>query len=136
MSMVAEDVKSKDVGRAIEKSIKNAGFKPIANLSGHSLDKYTIHAGRTIPNMWSIGSFSLEKDVAYACEPFLTYADGMGYVKEGKIKNYDIQSVKKQRSCMMLTVCQNIWQCRIMLQLGVAETPRGCHFRCFGVKRK
>ena len=40
--MVAEDVKSKDVGRAIEKSIKNAGFKPIANLSGHSLDKYTI----------------------------------------------------------------------------------------------
>ena len=35
----------------IEKSIKNAGFKPIANLSGHSLDKYTIHAGRTIPNM-------------------------------------------------------------------------------------
>ena len=33
------------------------GFKPIANLSGHSLDQYTIHAGKTVPNMWTIGSF-------------------------------------------------------------------------------
>ena len=87
MSMVAENVKSKDIGKTIEKSIKNAGFKPIANLSGHSLDKYTIHAGKTIPNMWSLGSFPLEKDVAYACEPFVTYADGIGFVREGKIKN-------------------------------------------------
>ena len=110
MSMVAEDVKSKDVGRAIEKSIKNAGFKPIANLSGHSLDKYTIHAGRTIPNMWSIGSFSLEKDVAYACEPFLTYADGMGYVKEGKIKNiYAISNRKKTKDADADRMLEYIW---------------------------
>ena len=42
------------------------GIKPIANLSGHSLDQYTIHAGKTVPNMWSIGSFDFSEDEAYA----------------------------------------------------------------------
>ena len=63
------------------------GFKPIANLSGHSLDQYTIHAGKTVPNMWSIGSFDFSEDVAYACEPFVTAKNGLGFVRNGKIKN-------------------------------------------------
>ena len=57
MSMIKSGVKSKDVGRKIQNTIMDMGFKPIANLSGHSLDQYTIHAGKTVPNMWSIGSF-------------------------------------------------------------------------------
>ena len=46
MSMIKSGVKSSDVGRTIESTIKGRGFKPIANLSGHSLDQYTIHAGK------------------------------------------------------------------------------------------
>ena len=46
MSMIKSGVKSKDVGRKIQNSIMDMGFKPIANLSGHSLDQYTIHAGK------------------------------------------------------------------------------------------
>ena len=57
------------------------------NLSGHSLAQYTIHAGKSIPNIWSIGSFSFKGDVAYACEPFVTTGEGSGIVQEGKIKN-------------------------------------------------
>jgi len=52
MSMIKAGVKSKDVGRTIQKTIQDMGFKPIANLSGHSLDQYTIHAGKTVPNMF------------------------------------------------------------------------------------
>ena len=61
MSMIKTGVKASDIGRTIESTIKQMGFKPIANLSGHSLDQYTIHAGRSIPNIWSIGGFSLSR---------------------------------------------------------------------------
>ena len=87
MSMIKIGVKSSDVGRTIEKTVKQLGFKPIMNLSGHSLAQYTIHAGKSIPNIWSIGSFSFKGDEAYACEPFVTTDQGSGVVEEGPIKN-------------------------------------------------
>ena len=76
MSMIKSGIKSKDVGRKIQNTIMDMGFKPIANLSGHSLDQYTIHAGKTVPNMWSIGAFDFSGDEAYACEPFVTAKNG------------------------------------------------------------
>ena len=57
MSMIKAGVKASDIGRTIETTIKQMGYKPIANLSGHSLEQYTIHAGKSIPNIWSIGGF-------------------------------------------------------------------------------
>ena len=95
MSMIKVGVKSKDVGRKIQNTIMDMGFKPIANLSGHSLDQYTIHAGKTIPNMWSIGSFDFSEDEAYACEPFVTAKNGLGFVRNGKIKNIFALSSRK-----------------------------------------
>ena len=58
----------------------------------------------------TVFGFSLEKDVAYACEPFLTYADGMGYVKEGKIKNiYAISNRKKTKDADADRMLEYIW---------------------------
>jgi len=96
MSMIKVGIKSKDVGRKIQNTIMDMGFKPIANLSGHSLDQYTIHAGKTVPNMWSIGSFDFSEDVAYACEPFVTAKNGLGFVRNGKIKNIFALSSRKR----------------------------------------
>ena len=87
MSMIKVGVKSKDVGRKIQNTIMDMGLKPIANLSGHSLDQYTIHAGKTVPNMWTIGSFSFSENEAFACEPFVTTKNALGFVRNGKIKN-------------------------------------------------
>ena len=99
MSMIKVGVKASDIGRTIEKTIKQNGCIPIQNLSGHSLDQYTIHAGKSIPNIWSIGSFSLSDSNAYACEPFVTTSEGLGFVKEGKIKNiYALVSRKKTKN--------------------------------------
>ena len=77
-----------EIGRIIEKTITKYGCKPIQNLSGHSLERYTIHAGKSIPNIWTIGhSFNLSVNNVYAIEPFVTTNDGQGVVYEGKIKN-------------------------------------------------
>lgn len=87
MSIIRVGTKSSDVGKAIENTTKQMGGIPIANLSGHSLEQYTIHAGKSVPNIWSIGSFSFQSTEAYACEPFVTTPDGSGFVREGKTRN-------------------------------------------------
>jgi len=77
-----------DIGRVIEATITKFGFRPIQNLSGHSLQQYTVHAGKSIPNIGTRGSsFALLPNEAYAIEPFVTTKDGQGVVYEGKTRN-------------------------------------------------
>jgi len=110
MSMIKAGVKSKDVGRTIQKTIQDMGFKPIANLSGHSLDQYTIHAGKTVPNMWTIGSFLFSENEAYACEPFVTTKNALGFVRNGKIKNiFALVSRKKTKDEEADRLTDYIW---------------------------
>lgn len=110
MSMIKAGVKASDVGRTIEKTVKQFGCKPIANLSGHSLDQYTIHAGKSIPNVWSIGSFSLSDTEAYACEPFVTTNNGLGFVRNDKIKNiFALVSRKKTKNDEADQLAEYIW---------------------------
>ncbi len=111
MSMIKVGVKASDIGRTIEKTIKQMGFKPIANLSGHSLGQYTIHAGRSIPNIWSIGGFTLAENTAYACEPFVTTEKGGGFVRNGKIKNiFALNSRKKTKNDEADKLLDYIWE--------------------------
>jgi methionyl aminopeptidase len=102
--------KSSDIGKAIENSIIKSGFLPIKNLSGHSLERYTIHAGKSIPNINSIGSFLLEANQAYAIEPFLTLKNGIGVVYEGKIANiFAITSRKPTKNKEYDSFLDEIW---------------------------
>ena len=87
ISIIRIGTKSSDVGKIIENTVKQMGGIPIANLSGHSLEQYTIHAGKSVPNIWSIGSFSFQATEAYACEPFVTTTEGLGFVREGNTRN-------------------------------------------------
>lgn len=85
----------RDIGFIIEREIKSAGFKPIKNLSGHSLGRYQIHGGEYIPNYrdaLAIGRFRSGK--AYAIEPFGT--NGRGYVVEDRssVQIYALRSSK------------------------------------------
>ncbi len=93
------NTKASDIGRVIETAIDRMGYRPIQNLSGHSLQQYVIHAGKSIPNIWTVGSsFALQPNEAYAIEPFATTKDGMGVVHEGKVRNiYGITSRKPSK---------------------------------------
>ncbi|MFM8659614.1 MAG: type II methionyl aminopeptidase [Candidatus Nitrosotenuis sp.] len=111
MAMVKEGTKSSDIGKTIQKTITQYNLKPIGNLSGHSLEQYTIHAGKSIPNMWSIGSFSLSSKEAYACEPFVTTAKGLGFVRDGKTKNiFGLVSRKKTKNENANKLADFIWE--------------------------
>src|SRR5208283_1635897 len=72
------------IGSLIETTIKNRGFKPISNLTGHSVGRYLIHAGTSIPNVGQPMSLSKVKaGEVYAIEPFVTLPDAVGRVDDG-----------------------------------------------------
>ena len=105
------NTKASDIGKVIERAISKQGFKPIQNLSGHSLEQYTIHAGRSIPNIWAIGSsFNLVSNQAYAIEPFVTTKEGQGVVFEGKVRNiFSITSRKPTKEKEVDEFLEDIW---------------------------
>ncbi len=111
MSIIRVGTKASDVGKTIETTVKQMGGIPIANLSGHSLEQYTIHAGKSVPNIWSIGSFSFQSTEAYACEPFVTTPDGLGFVREGKIRNiFSLATRKRSKDEEANKLIDFIWQ--------------------------
>jgi methionyl aminopeptidase len=70
-----------DVGAAVERVIKGRGFKPISNLTGHQVSRYTIHAGVSIPNVTGgMTGGRFEPWSVYALEPFVTLPDAKGFV--------------------------------------------------------
>jgi len=69
------------IGAAVENAIKDAGFLPVKNLTGHAIDEYDLHAGMNIPNFDNKNRTKLEKGMVIAIEPFAT--DGAGFVNEG-----------------------------------------------------
>ena len=75
------DMPTSKIGEIIEKSIRNRGFKPIANLTGHSVGRYLIHAGTSIPNVAQISLAKVKAGEVYAIEPFVTLPDAAGRVE-------------------------------------------------------
>ncbi|MCK4670413.1 MAG: type II methionyl aminopeptidase [Nanoarchaeota archaeon] len=69
-----------EVGTVIQDTIKAKGFVPIANLSGHSLERFSLHAGMNIPNIATGDETPLEDGDIIAIEPFAT--NGRGLIKE------------------------------------------------------
>jgi len=92
------------IGGLIETTIKNRGFKPISNLTGHSVGRYLIHAGTSIPNVAQVSLTKVKTGEVYAIEPFVTLPEAVGRVDDGpqttiyrllKAKSVKNESAKK-----------------------------------------
>jgi methionyl aminopeptidase len=75
------DMATSKIGGIIERTIKNRGFKPISNLTGHSVGRYLIHAGTSIPNVMQLSFSKVKAGEIYAIEPFVTLPDAVGRVE-------------------------------------------------------
>ncbi len=73
------------IGGAIERSIEHSGFTPVANLTGHSLEKYSLHSGKSVPNILDNTTTKTLLGEALAIEPFAT--NGAGRVSGGRNGN-------------------------------------------------
>ena len=86
IKVMKADISLSYVGGVIEETIKSFNFKPIDNLTGHSLDRYTLHSGLSIPNVYNKGNKrKIKAGDVLAIEPFAT--NGAGHVISGKGSN-------------------------------------------------
>jgi len=79
IEMVAPGTTTSAIGDAVERVIKSAGFRPVENLTGHSMERFNLHAGLSIPNVRTRESAVIEEGMILAIEPFST--TGKGKVK-------------------------------------------------------
>ena len=82
------------IGYAVQTTIENRGYKPIANLTGHGIKRYNLHSGISVPNVKENGGAILKPGDIIAIEPFVT--DGAGRV--GGKRNSNIYHVRQVRN--------------------------------------
>lgn len=79
VKVIREGINIGEIGKVIHHVIENRGFETIDNLSGHSLKRYTLHAGVSIPNVPTNSKVSLKEGDVIAIEPFAS--TGAGHVE-------------------------------------------------------
>lgn len=104
LEIIEIGIRVTNIGETIERVIKSYGHKPISNLTGHSISRYMIHSGVSIPNVSGNYYGKIEPWSIYAIEPFVTLSEAKGEVVNGppgnilqvsKLKGPKNQEVKK-----------------------------------------
>ncbi|MCI4344074.1 MAG: type II methionyl aminopeptidase [Thermoplasmata archaeon] len=74
-----------ELSLAIEAAIGRRGLKPIRDLTGHTIETYVLHAGKSIPNASGLSGERLDDGEIVAIEPFAT--NGAGSIENGVFGN-------------------------------------------------
>lgn len=107
IEMVKPGINLSELGKAVQETIKGLGFKPIDNLTGHSLQRYILHSGMSIPSVSDfLNNIKPKSGDVIAIEPFVT--DGIGHVISGKGSNIFLCQ-KTIRSKFIRDKRANIW---------------------------
>ncbi len=85
IEVIKAGVKLSYIGSIVERTMNSMGFKPIVNLTGHSIHKYNLHAGLSVPNYDDRGRDLIPAGTILAVEPFAT--TGIGEVESWKRSN-------------------------------------------------
>ncbi len=86
IKQIKPGVNLNNIGKKIQKTIESYGFKSVDNLTGHSLEKYNLHSGVSVPNVTEhLGGKKVKEDMVLAIEPFAT--TGKGHVISGEGSN-------------------------------------------------
>jgi methionyl aminopeptidase len=83
IAVAGPGVKIRTLSAAIEAAITARGFRPVYNLTGHGVGRWTVHCAPQVPatpDKWGRGDTRLEPGMVIAIEPFAT--DGKGTVHE------------------------------------------------------
>lgn len=82
IARVRPGITTGEIGAVVQATIEDHGYKPVANLTGHGLDRYDLHSEPTIPNVAMVGGAVIEEGMVFAIEPFAT--TGSGLIREGQ----------------------------------------------------
>jgi methionyl aminopeptidase len=85
IEMVAPGTRLSAIGDTVERTMVAAGYRPVENLVGHSMERFSLHAGLSVPNIKNRDRTAVEEGMILAIEPFST--NGRGLV-DGSISNF------------------------------------------------
>ncbi|MDF1558425.1 MAG: type II methionyl aminopeptidase [ANME-2 cluster archaeon] len=91
---IRADVTTKHLGTVMEQTITANGCRPVPDLTGHGIGRYTIHNGMNIPNHGGAAySNTIHVGDVIAVEPFTT--KGSGQIKHGETRIVCLMHNKK-----------------------------------------
>lgn len=76
--MVKPGINTQEIGKKIENIIKGFDFKPIKELGGHQIERWTVHGKKAMPEFGNQGGNVIEEGDVFAIEIFAS--TGMGSV--------------------------------------------------------
>lgn len=85
IKLIRPDAMTGKIGGVIEKTIRGAGFKPVRELSGHLVERYVVHAGKTVPCVGEFKGDMVELGETYAIETFASSGQGSVHADMSKI---------------------------------------------------
>ena len=77
LAQVRPGVHVGEIGRAIEQAASEEGLRVLKDLLGHSLLRYRLHGGLTIPNYDNGSEMRIREGDVLAIEPFVTTGSGV-----------------------------------------------------------
>jgi len=103
--LIKPGVTLRELGIAQMNEAKKSGFTTVTNLSGHTIDRWRVHGGLSIPTFDNSSTFELKEGDLVAIEPFIT--DGEGKIHEEGIASVFMQArdanVRSQQGRKILT---------------------------------
>jgi len=122
IEVVRPNVPTRMIGAAVEREIESYGFRPVVNLTGHTIERYLLHAGKSVPNVGDRTSDILAKDDLVAIEPFSSA--GAGKVEGRKPANIyrllRFKEIKHEAANEMLKFINDSFK-------GLPFSERWCH---------
>jgi methionyl aminopeptidase len=107
---IRSGIRAGEIGRSIQTVATRMNLKPIANLTGHTIERYTVHAGTSLPNIYTSGTPALKAGQICAIEPFVTTNHGAGVVINGKTTNiFSLIARKRTGDKKLDTLLEGIW---------------------------
>ncbi len=82
------------IGGLVAKTIRDAGFEPVRDLRGHLVERYIVHAGKSVPSIEVDTNEQAELHEVYAIEPFASTGTGEIHADLNKINIFRAAPVR------------------------------------------
>ncbi|MCL2712890.1 MAG: type II methionyl aminopeptidase, partial [Methanomassiliicoccaceae archaeon] len=93
MEFIGEGCPINEIGTVVDTTIRQYGFRPIANLTGHEIKAYNLHSGLSVPSVNDNNPIPVKAGMVLAVEPFAT--NGQGLIKS--VRPGNIYKIAKDR---------------------------------------
>jgi methionyl aminopeptidase len=85
LNSITPGINTQELGAMTEKIIKDHGYLPISDLSGHLLEKYVLHGDKTVPCIASARGSEVQEGDVFAIETFASTGSGKCHHDSSKV---------------------------------------------------